>query len=293
MSSTAHRLFGGTQIRGFCPGCAKATRNKNIQRRSSSARCCRAAAPHLCELCAGRRVGFIMRKCCKMLEQRRLHQHHCHEAVSQMAEFTAAMRMRRGDADGCSGHRGPGNSRRTNRRMRIIYSAYRLERAAGSHGQSETAAGAGLSVSGAGHQSVAQVEVFPRSGATMGAVTARTGSRSSAANLASKASAARSSGPRRARQFAIWAYNLASCCNESWGSWRKQLQTSRWRLFCRAGVWSRAHMPTPRRGSRPERNASGGPQSGEKTARFAASLNCDAVEWTKSLEVAFPMINIT
>ena len=42
-------------------------------------------------------------------------------------------------------------------------------------------------------------------------------------------------------QFAIWAYNLCVLLQRELGLLEKvELQTLRWRLFCRAGVWSRA-----------------------------------------------------
>lgn len=84
-------------------------------------------------------------------------------------------------------------------------------------------------------------------------------------------------------QLAIWAYNLCVLLQRELGLLEKvQLQTLRWRLFCRAGVWSRAHgQPTLKLAVRSQDERSWWLQIIEKLNSSLPPLNCHAVEWNK------------
>jgi len=83
-------------------------------------------------------------------------------------------------------------------------------------------------------------------------------------------------------QLAIWAYNLCVLLQRELGLLDKvQLQTLRWRLFCRAGIWSRAQGRSTLKLA-----VQGEPQQQwwrkliEKLTTRLPPLNCYAVEWT-------------
>jgi hypothetical protein len=84
-------------------------------------------------------------------------------------------------------------------------------------------------------------------------------------------------------QLAIWAYNLCVLLQRELGLLEKvELQTLRWRLFCRAGVMSRAHgQPTLKLAVRGQRERSWWLQIIEKLNSTLPPLNCNAVEWSK------------
>jgi DNA-directed RNA polymerase subunit N (RpoN/RPB10) len=84
-------------------------------------------------------------------------------------------------------------------------------------------------------------------------------------------------------QFAIWAYNLCVLLQRELGLLEKvQLQTMRWRLFCRAGVWSRAQgKPTLKLAVRGEKQRQWWTPVVEKLTSLPPPLNSNAVEWTK------------
>ena len=84
-------------------------------------------------------------------------------------------------------------------------------------------------------------------------------------------------------QLAIWAYNLCVLLQRELGLLEKvQLQTLRWRLFCRAGVWSRAQgQGTLKLAVRGEKERHWWIKIIEKLKSLLPPLNCDAVEWTK------------
>jgi hypothetical protein len=84
-------------------------------------------------------------------------------------------------------------------------------------------------------------------------------------------------------QLAIWAYNLCVLLQRELGLLEKvELQTLRWRLFCRAGVWSRAHgQPTLKLAVRGQRERNWWLQIIEKLNSTLPPLNCNAVEWSK------------
>ena len=81
--------------------------------------------------------------------------------------------------------------------------------------------------------------------------------------------------------LAIWAYNLCVLLQRELGLLQKvQLQTLRWRLFCRAGVWSRpqGHL-TLKLAVQGQKERSWWRQIIEKLNSSLPPLNCDAVEW--------------
>ncbi len=84
-------------------------------------------------------------------------------------------------------------------------------------------------------------------------------------------------------QFAIWAYNLCVLLQRELGLLGKvELQTLRWRLFCRAGVWSRAQgKPTLKLAVRGQEQRHWWIKLIEKLNNLLPPLNCDAVEWSK------------
>jgi hypothetical protein len=84
-------------------------------------------------------------------------------------------------------------------------------------------------------------------------------------------------------QLAIWAYNLCVLWQRELGLLEKvQLQTLRWRLFCRAGVWSRAQgQPTLKLAVRGEKQRQWWMQVVEKLRSLLPPLNSNAVAWTK------------
>jgi hypothetical protein len=81
-------------------------------------------------------------------------------------------------------------------------------------------------------------------------------------------------------QLAIWAYNLCVLLQRDLGLLEKvQLQTLRWRLFCRAGVWSRAQgKPTLKLAVAGQKQRQWWIKLIEKLKSFLPPLNCDAVE---------------
>jgi DNA-directed RNA polymerase subunit N (RpoN/RPB10) len=83
-------------------------------------------------------------------------------------------------------------------------------------------------------------------------------------------------------QLAIWAYNLCVLLQRELGLLKKvQLQTLRWRLFCRAGVWSRAQgKPTLRLAVRGDKERNWWLQVIEKLKSLLPPLNCNAVEFS-------------
>ncbi len=84
-------------------------------------------------------------------------------------------------------------------------------------------------------------------------------------------------------QFAIWAYNLCVLLQRELGLLEKvELQTLRWRWFCRAGVWSRAQgKPTLKLAVRGREQRHWWIKLIEKLNYLLPPLNCDAVEWSK------------
>jgi hypothetical protein len=84
-------------------------------------------------------------------------------------------------------------------------------------------------------------------------------------------------------QLAIWTYNLCVLLQRELGLLEKvQLQTLRWRLFCRAGVWSRAQgQPTLKLAVRGQKERNWWLQILEKINSSLPPLNCNAVEWKK------------
>jgi hypothetical protein len=81
--------------------------------------------------------------------------------------------------------------------------------------------------------------------------------------------------------LAIWAYNLCVLLQRDLGLLEKvQLQTLRWRLFCRAGVWSRpqGHL-TLKLAVQGQKERNWWRQIIEKLNSSLPPLNCDAVEW--------------
>lgn len=83
--------------------------------------------------------------------------------------------------------------------------------------------------------------------------------------------------------FAIWAYNLCVLLQRELGLREKvQLQTLRWQLFCRAGVWSQAQgKPTLKLAVRGEKPRQWWTKVIEKLKSSLPPLNCDAVELCK------------
>ena len=81
--------------------------------------------------------------------------------------------------------------------------------------------------------------------------------------------------------FAIWAYNLCVLLQRELGLLEKmQLQTLRWRLFCRAGVWSRAQgKPTLKLAVCGKDQRTWWIKIIEKLKSLLPPLNCDAVEF--------------
>lgn len=84
-------------------------------------------------------------------------------------------------------------------------------------------------------------------------------------------------------QLAIWAYNLCVLLQRELGLLDKvKLQTLRWRLFCRAGVWSQAQgKATLKLAVRGDQARQWWLQVIEKLKSTLPPLNCDAVEFTK------------
>jgi len=83
-------------------------------------------------------------------------------------------------------------------------------------------------------------------------------------------------------QLAIWAYNLCVLLQRELGLLDKvQLQTLRWRLFCRAGVWSRAQgKPTLRLAVRGNDARQWWTQLFAKLKSMLPPFNCNAVEFS-------------
>jgi len=83
-------------------------------------------------------------------------------------------------------------------------------------------------------------------------------------------------------QLAIWAYNLCVLLQRELGLLEKvQLQTLRWRLFCRAGVWSLAQgKPTLKLAIQGEKERSWWMQVVEKLKSLLPPFNCNAVEFS-------------
>ena len=84
-------------------------------------------------------------------------------------------------------------------------------------------------------------------------------------------------------QFAIWAYNLCVLLQRELGLLEKvELQTLRWRLFGRAGVWSRAqgkaHLKLAVRG---EKERHWWLKIMEKLNSWLPPRNCYAVDWPR------------
>lgn len=81
-------------------------------------------------------------------------------------------------------------------------------------------------------------------------------------------------------QLAIWAYNLCVLLQRELGLQEKvQLQTLRWRLFCRAGVWSRAQgKPTLKLAVAGQKARQWWIKLIEKLKSSWPPSNCDAVE---------------
>ncbi len=82
--------------------------------------------------------------------------------------------------------------------------------------------------------------------------------------------------------LAIWAYNLCVLLQRELGLLQKvQLQTLRWRLFCRAGVWSHAQgKPTLKLAIRGDKQRRWWMQVVEKLKNLLPPLNCYAVEFS-------------
>ncbi len=85
-------------------------------------------------------------------------------------------------------------------------------------------------------------------------------------------------------QFAIWAYNLCVLLQRELGLLEKvELQTLRWRLFCRAAVWSFAQgKPTLKLAVLSQKQRRWWLQVIEKLKCLLPPLNCYAVEWAKT-----------
>ena len=83
-------------------------------------------------------------------------------------------------------------------------------------------------------------------------------------------------------QLAIWAYNLCVLLQRELGLLQKvQLQTLRWRLFCRASVWSRAQgKPTLKLAVSRGQERFWWMQVIEKLKSMLPPLNCNAVEFS-------------
>jgi len=83
--------------------------------------------------------------------------------------------------------------------------------------------------------------------------------------------------------LAIFAYNLCVLLQRELGLLGKvQLQTLRWQLFCRAGVWSRAQgQPTLRLAVRGQKERNWWSKVIEKLNSSLPPFNCHAVEWKK------------
>jgi hypothetical protein len=84
-------------------------------------------------------------------------------------------------------------------------------------------------------------------------------------------------------QLAIWAYNLCVLLQRELGLLEKvELRTLRWRLFCRAGVWSRAQgQATLKLAVRGQEQPAWWLKIIEKLNDLLPPLNCNAVEWAK------------
>jgi len=85
-------------------------------------------------------------------------------------------------------------------------------------------------------------------------------------------------------QLAIWAYNLCVLLQRELGLLEKvELQTLRWRLFCRAGVWSRAQgRSTLKLAVQGQAQRDWWLKIAEKLNNPLPPLNCIAVEWAKT-----------
>jgi hypothetical protein len=85
-------------------------------------------------------------------------------------------------------------------------------------------------------------------------------------------------------QLAIWAYNLCVLLQRELGLLEKvQLQTLRWRLFCRAGVWSRAQgQPALKLAVQGQKERDWWLKVLQKIKSLLPPLNCDAVEFSKT-----------
>lgn len=83
--------------------------------------------------------------------------------------------------------------------------------------------------------------------------------------------------------LAIWAYNLCVLLQRELGLLEKvQLQTLRWRLFCRAGVWSHAQgQATLKLAVRGDQDRNWWLQLIEKLNSSLPPFNCNSVEWNK------------
>ena len=83
-------------------------------------------------------------------------------------------------------------------------------------------------------------------------------------------------------QLAIWAYNLCVLLQRELGLLEKvQLQTLRWRLFCRAAVWSRGQgKPTLKLAVRGDKERQWWMQVVEKLRSLFPPLNCNAVDFS-------------
>jgi hypothetical protein len=83
-------------------------------------------------------------------------------------------------------------------------------------------------------------------------------------------------------QLAIWAYNLCVLLQRELGLLEKvQLQTLRWRLFCRAAVWSRGQgKPTLKLAVRGDKERQWWMQVVEKLRSLFPPFNCNAVEFS-------------
>src|SRR5262249_33096850 len=81
-------------------------------------------------------------------------------------------------------------------------------------------------------------------------------------------------------QLAIWAYNLCVLLQRELGLLEKvQLQTLRWRLFCRAAVWSRAQgQPTLKLAVQDQEQRQWWMELIEKLKSWLPPFNCNAVE---------------
>jgi len=83
-------------------------------------------------------------------------------------------------------------------------------------------------------------------------------------------------------QLAIWAYNLCVLLQRELGLLQKlELKTLRWRLFCRAGVWSRAQgKATLKLAVHSDQERHWWMQVLAKLRSTLPPLNCDAVEFS-------------